>query len=526
MKSVEREIMYDEKKIKTISVEGEVFPIPSASFFSFIPHNSLQGRILTNVFWIRPLVFSALFFLATCGNLFAQTWPKVGPTCFTSGAAYQQSLTGCNGTPYVAFYDAANTGLSVMTYNGSGWVYLGAPGFGNMTTVTRNSATGYPMLVVDPVTCQPYVVFLDNNTNVVTVETYIGGTWVKLGTVNNATDYGPSLAVYNGTPYVSFGSAGLEYVKKWNGTSWVNVGSPIPVSDETTQTSLTVDPATGTLYFTYGTGPNPVWKYNGTSWVQLGSNVSFSSGIVGNRALQTCNGVPYFCYETTAGGGRGNRQVFVQMFNGTSWVVLGGTAISSDDIEWPSMSFCNKCGCNPIVSVDDETALNVGAFMYQNGSWLNIGALPAGSGDVEYTALWFDANCIGYVAYMDATCSNNQMSVNKATVSLNCPTLTPTPTTTHTTTFTPIPATATSTKTSTTTSTSTPIPATATLTRIPTNTPTWTNTIVIATATMTRIPTNTPTWTNTPGPQASTVATIGPTDTITSTNTPGPQSST
>src|SRR5258708_26352983 len=116
-----------EKNLKIIPLEAGDLPVEKRS--------------------IRPLVFFALFFLATCGNLFAQTWPKVGPSCFTSGAAYTQSLTGCNGTPSVAFYDAgaSNPGLSVMTYNGSRRVYLVPPGFGNMTTVTRNSSTQTPL---------------------------------------------------------------------------------------------------------------------------------------------------------------------------------------------------------------------------------------------------------------------------------------------------------------------------------------------------------------------------------------------
>ncbi len=547
MKSVERDIMYDEKKLKTTSVEGEVFPtekyflhapekgrpvfasrlkaqpIPKPKL-SLIPENLLQGRILTNVFWIRLAVFSTLFFLATCGNLFAQGWSTVGSKCFSPGAAYQQSLAGCNGNLYLAFYDAANPGLSVQTYNGSGWVYVGSPGFGNMTTSVRNSATGYPELVLDPVSCQPYVVFLDNTTNVVTVETFTGGTWVKLGTVNAATDYGPSLVIYNGTPYVSFGSGGSEYVEKWNGTSWVIVGSPIPVGDSTTQTSLAVDPATGTLYLTYGTGPSPVWKFNGTSWVQVGNNVSFSNGILGNKALQICGGEPYLVYETSAGGGgggAGNRQVYVQTFNGTSWVTLGGGSISSDDIEWPSLAFCTQCGtCVPFVSVDEETALTVGVYEFLSGSWINIGALPQGSGDVEYTSLYLDANCKGYVAFMDATCSN-QNTVYSSPFPLVCPS---TPTPTRTTTFTPTRTatrtptfTTTSTITSSTTATTTATTtnsATAVFTTTPTNTPT-----LIPTHTATAVPpTLTPTYTPSPLPTATAIA-HAPTSTPTNTST-------
>ncbi|HJT25746.1 MAG TPA: hypothetical protein VJ873_14325, partial [bacterium] len=418
-----------------------------------------------------------------------QTWSPAGSTCFTSGEAYQQSLVGCNGVPYLAFYDAGanNPGLSVQTFNGSSWVYLGARGFGNMTTVTRNSAVGYPELALDSATCQPYVVFLSNTTNVVTVMTYIGGTWVQLGTVNNAADYGPSLVIYNGVPYVSYGSGGFEYVMRWNGSSWVAVGSPIPVSDSTTQTSLTVDSATGTPYLTYGTGPSPVWKFNGTSWVQVGSPLSFSSGILGNRALQICGGVPYMVYETDPGS-RSNRQVFVQMFNGTNWVILGGGSISPDDIEWPSMSFCTNCGgCTPIVSVDEETTLTVGIFMFRNGSWVNIGALPQGSGDVEYTSLWFDANCNGFVAFMDATCTNKNTVYRSSVPAQAC---TPTPTPTFSRTFT---ATATTTSTKTTTATATSS-STQTFTSTPTVTSSFTAT---ASSTSTKTATGTATASHT-----------------------------
>ncbi|HEY5039099.1 MAG TPA: hypothetical protein VIJ93_08525, partial [bacterium] len=276
-----------------------------------------------------------------------------------------------------------------------------------MTPASSNTATGYPTLALDPATCQPYVSFLDKATSIVTVETYTSGTWVTLGTVNGAVDYGPSLVLYNGTPYLSFGSGGAEYVVQWNGSGWVTVGSPIPVSDSTSNTSLAVDSATGTLYFTYGAGTSPVWKFNGANWVQVVSSVS--SGNFGPQSLKIDNGIPYLVYET-------GTQVYVQTFNGTNWVTMGGGSVSSDQTEWPSLAFCCH---NPVVSVDDETALNVGIFKYQNGSWINVGAFPQGSGDVEHTSLWIDPNCNAYVAYMDANCSN-QTTVMHSPIPLAC----------------------------------------------------------------------------------------------------------
>ncbi|HJT24095.1 MAG TPA: hypothetical protein VJ873_05930, partial [bacterium] len=460
---------------------------------------------------------SAFFFLATCGNLYAQAWSPVGSTCFSLGSSHQQSVVSCNGKVYVAFDDKGSSpaGLSVMTYNGSNWVFVGASGFGNMTPSSSNTATGYPTLALDPATCQPYVSYLSKAASIVTVETYVSGAWVTLGTVNAATDAGPSLVLYNGTPYLSFGSGTAEYVEKWNGSSWVTVGSPIPVSDSTTNTSLTVDSATGTLYFTYGAGTSPVWKFNGTSWVQVGSPVSTGDPL-NPQALKINNGVPYLAYSVS------NNVVYVQMFNGTSWVTMGGGTVSSDSTEWPSMAFC--CG-SPVVAVDDETALNVGIFEYQNGSWVNVGAFPQGSGDVEHVSLFIDANCNAYVGYMDATCSN-KTTVMHSPIPLAClssPTPTPTNTATRTATATStVTATRTSSSTSTATQTATSTAtASFTATKTATSTATASSTATqTATSTATRTATSTATATSTSTASFTATSTFTLTSTRTASNTP------
>ncbi|WP_083937653.1 Ig-like domain-containing protein [Hymenobacter aerophilus] len=113
------------------------------------------------------------------------------------------------------------------------------------------------------------------------------------------------------------GNTPVNYVAKWNGTSWSALGTGL-----NDQVSALVVDGSGNLYAggsftTAGGGPaNRVAKWNGTSWSALGTGVNDFVNAVATDG----NGNVYAGGNfTTAGGVPANR---VAKWNGTSWSAL------------------------------------------------------------------------------------------------------------------------------------------------------------------------------------------------------------
>ncbi len=241
---------------------------------------------------------------ASCKRYNGTDWEQVGSANFSSGGATYTSLAiDNNDVPYVAFvenYYMWTNKASVMKYNGASWSYVGGGG------ITSNTAN-YTSLAVDAGGAL-YLAYQDGSSSKATVMKYASGAWSVLGSANFSDGNATNVAIAvddNGTPYVLYSDAsysGKAIVKKYNGSSWVNVGTSSGISSgAATYTSIKLD-AGGNPYISYTdagiSSKASVMKFNGTSWVSVSTSAGFTPGTSSHSCLALdANGIPYLSVQ-------------------------------------------------------------------------------------------------------------------------------------------------------------------------------------------------------------------------------------
>jgi hypothetical protein len=288
----------------------------------------------------------------------ANTWSYLGKAGITPGDANFGSIAvnPKSGTPYVAFSDGSqNVKLSVMFYesNNSGWYNVGTPGistgtvkavkmafdssgnpyvaFAESVTSTKhkisvikwdgknwvnvggggyNSSAGdvdiYDLDITFDSNNIPYVAFVDNTQDKVSVIKSNGKSWVKVGSANFTTGTTENVTLAmgpNNTPHVAFKDSNADKkasVMKWNGSTWVNVGSAGFSKTEAYDPSIKFFnkiPYVGFESNWDAGARSTVMKWNGSTWVNVG-NTDFSDGQVTNLSLVfNSSGIPYVVYQ-------------------------------------------------------------------------------------------------------------------------------------------------------------------------------------------------------------------------------------
>ncbi|MDQ5920240.1 MAG: large repetitive protein [Pseudomonadota bacterium] len=239
------------------------------------------------------------------------SWEYVGARGFSNGAISDLSMgiSPVDQSIYMFFPDTQRGGrASMMRYDGESWGYVGDRAF-------TPSATSVSMWF-NPSTKEPYVVYIDvNNANKVSVMKYNGESWEYVG----PKDFSPSASnariTFNPVTsdvYVAYGNlanSNKVEVMKFNGTSWELVGEKGISSGSIADLSFSFNPVNKEPYLAYpqqnGTdGGNriTVKRFNGSSWVVVGSP-AFTS-INATEVSMTWNsqtGQPYVIYPNNFG---------------------------------------------------------------------------------------------------------------------------------------------------------------------------------------------------------------------------------
>jgi len=333
----------------------------------------------------------------------AQSWDTVGSSGFSAGsyAGYIYMTMDGIGTPYVVFQEGSSDKATVMKYSGLMWEIVGIPEF------SGGLVEGYQWIAIDR-SGTPYVAFLDNiNSNKATVMKYNGSSWINIGSPGFSAGGAASTSIAidtGGTPYVVYEDVpiggtiyGPATVMKYNGSSWVNVGSPGFSAGSAFFTSIAID-NNGEIYVAYEDGqygPATVMKYNGSSWVTVGS-ADFSAGEAEYTSIAIWNDTPYVVYSDGATSIPG--QATVMKYNGSNWVNVGSAGFSGGEAVYTSIAI-DGSGTLYVVYTD-YFYHGVTVTKFNGSNWDTVGA-PGFGGDCDYTSIAINSSGIPYVAYQN-----------------------------------------------------------------------------------------------------------------------------
>jgi len=340
-------------------------------------------------------------FLLLSLSTHAQTWTTLGSSGFSAGTvSHVSSALDDNDTLYVAYSDNGNSQkATVMKYNGSSWDTVGSAGF---------SADGvqFVSLAFDA-SGTPYVAYRDYSVFKATVMKYNGSSWATVGSTGfSAGDmsYACMAIGSNDTPYVAYsdfggGSAGKATVMKYNGSSWVNVGSAGFSAGRAYYVSLAMD-GSGTPYVAYQDAGNSnkatVMKYNGSSWVNVGS-AGFSAGIPYYNSLAfDSNDTAYIAFQDAGKSGK----TTVMKYNGSSWDIVGSRGFSAGSSSYVSLDI-DGSGAPYIAYKDGGNSQKATVMKYNGSSWAVVGSAGFSDSTADYTSLVIDRWGTLYVAYQD-----------------------------------------------------------------------------------------------------------------------------
>ena len=348
-------------------------------------------------------------------------WMNVGNEGFSGIEVNWISFTfsPTDGLPYIAYMGSLGK-ATVMKFDGNNWVYVGNAGF-------SADLAAYESLAFSPTNGQPYVAYMYydwQNDYGASVMTFDGTSWVSVGAGFSVTEvlhvslaFNPS----NGQPYVAFQDVADYYkatVMKFDGTRWVDVGVEGFSAGKANYESLAFSPIDSLPYVAFEdyqgsdwyTGKASVMKFNGTDWVYLG-NAGFSAGatLYTSLAFSPSDGEPYVAYEDV----ENHYGATVMKFDGTSWVNVGNAGFTAGWVAHTCLAF-NPIDNMPYVAYggDEDNQQNATVMKFNGENWVTVGNPDFSAGWAEYTSLAFSPSGQPYVAYQDFA-NNNEATVMK-----------------------------------------------------------------------------------------------------------------
>jgi hypothetical protein len=339
------------------------------------------------------------------------SWEEVGTGSASGGGISQNSGTSDtptiaiseNGVPYIAWHDltSGDDEIYVRRWNGSVWEEVGTGSAIGGGISNNTGESSFPVITIVPDET-PYITWFDNTGGnyEIYVRRWNGSSWEEVGTgsasgggiSNNAdTSWFPAMAIdQNGLPYISWHdvtSGDFEiYVRRWNGANWVEVGT---------------GSATGGGISNNGGG-------------SYGSSIGFDP-------------VSQLPFITWFDDGGGDLEIYVRQWSGSAWVEVGTGSASGGGISNnsgisfnPAIAFESQG--TPYITWYDESAGDSEIYIrrWNGASWEEVGTGSATDGGISNNSgqsyspsIAVDAYDIIYVAWHDNSATDYEIYIKR-----------------------------------------------------------------------------------------------------------------
>jgi hypothetical protein len=344
-----------------------------------------------------------------------------------NGASWEPSLAiSPDGMPLVAWYGSSgsNPEIYIRRWDGTSWVEMGSGSASGGGISNTGNYSENPSLAIGgdgiPVVAWPEDTTEDNE---IYIRRWDGTSWVEMGSGsasgggisnNDGPSSSPSLAIGpDGKPVVAWVDQSYPheiYVRRWDGASWVEIGSGSASGGGISDTdgnsfgpSLAIAPDGNPIVaWADGSGSDfgypeiYVRRWDGTSWVEMGSGSASGGGISDNfvRSLYPslaigATGMPVVAWADDSAG---NYQIYVRRWDGTSWVEMGsgsasGGGISDSNGSSFEPSLAIDPDGTPVIAWADDSSDIVQIYVrrWDGTSWVEMGSGSASGGGISNT---------------------------------------------------------------------------------------------------------------------------------------------
>ncbi len=360
--------------------------------------NAAKGFVVLLIFTMVLSMFSTTIHAITPTGEPAKAWQPVGTPGFTSSSTVWDSIVIEQGVPYIAYEDRSRMGkLTVRKFNGSSWVLVGSAGF------TAGGAGHISLKFYQGV---PYVAYQDTDMMTgamkASVMKFNGSSWVAVGSLGfsegNVDFVSFDIDDLSGTPYVAYRDNaynGQATVKKFDGLEWVNVGPPGFSTGIATDNSLFIE--NGVPYLAYNDhalySKAVVMAFNGLDWEPVGTE-GFTSSSATSTSLVVYQGIPYIAFRDNANGLKAS----VMTFDGFEWNYLGTPGFSAGEAF--SVVMTHENGKLYVAYQDRVNGKKATVKTFNGVDWETVGSGGFSAGEAHFLSIAVD-NGTPYVSYND-----------------------------------------------------------------------------------------------------------------------------
>lgn len=342
-----------------------------------------------------------------------------GVSASLQAARYPALALESSGAPVMAWADATSgpSQIYLRRWNGTQWVELGGSATaGGISNLGIGEAAHRCALALDGAN-NPAVAWIMTTAFVGSFQLFFrrwdGAQWVELGGSASGTGLATDVSGFpvvavdpSGNPVVAWQQSvsGMTprvqiYLKRWNGTQWVEQGGSATSGGVSNTPGLLAE--SPSLALDGAGNPTVAWQdggsgtlqiylkqWSGTQWAELGSSataggVSGTTGEAQSPSVALDSGNPLVAWMDTQSG---NAEIYLKKWTGTQWVELGGSATTggvsntAGASETPSLAL--DASGNPVIAWRDNSSGSPEVYLkrWTGTQWVELAGSATGSG--------------------------------------------------------------------------------------------------------------------------------------------------